>query len=45
MHQLLSDEKNLQRASGRVVVARDKDQEWGTSGTSDQSTSIVIACQ
>ncbi len=39
MDHILSDGKNLQSASDRCVIARDKDQEWGTSGVSDRATS------
>ncbi len=45
MDQILSDGKTLPSASGRFVVARDKDQEWGTSGVSDRATPILVACQ
>ncbi len=45
MNQILSDEKNLQSASGLRVVARDKNQEWGTSGVSDRVTFIHGVCQ
>ncbi len=43
--QVLSDEKNLQSASGRCVVAEDKDQERGTSGANDRATSIHARSQ
>ncbi len=45
MDQILSDGKNLPSASGRCVVAGDKDQEWGTSGAIDWATSILAVCQ
>ncbi len=40
-----TDGKNLPSASGRGVVAGDKDQEWGTSGDSDRATFILVVCQ
>ncbi len=43
--QTISGGKSLQNASGRCVVARDKDQEWGTSWASDRATSILVVCQ
>ncbi len=42
MDQILSNGKNLPRASGRCVAVADKDQEWGTSGVSGQATSILV---
>ncbi len=45
MDQILPDGKKLQGAGGRCVVARDKDQDWGTSGVSDWVTSILVVCK
>ncbi len=45
MDEILPDGKNLPTASGRCVVAGDKDQEWDTSGVSDRATSILFVCQ
>ncbi len=43
--QVLPEGKNLQGASGLCVVARDKDQEWSTSGVSYWATSFLVVCQ
>ncbi len=45
MDQILCQGKNLHGASGWCVVARDQEQECGTSGISDWDTSVLVVCQ
>ncbi len=39
------DRENLHSASGRRVVAGDKDADWGSSRVSDWATSFLVVCQ
>ncbi len=45
MDQVLSDGKNLENVNGRCFFVRDTYQEWGTSGVSDWTFSILVICQ
>ncbi len=45
MDQILPDRKNLQGLGGQCVVARDKDQDRGTSEVSDWATSTLVVCK